>query len=99
MRVPQLMEEEITERLPQMPGWARVGSAIVRTYQFQGFRQAIAFVAQVAEAAESADHHPDIDIRYKKVTLSLTTHDAGGLTTNDFDLAAVCDALVGEGAQ
>ncbi len=99
MRVPRLTEEGIRERLAQVPGWTRTGEAIARTYQFQGFRQAMAFVARVAEAAEAADHHPDMDIRYRKVTLLLTTHDSGGLTTNDFDLAAVCDALAGEGAQ
>ncbi len=95
MRMPRLMEEQIKERLAEVPGWVRMGEEIARTYQFKSFRQATAFVACVAEAAESADHHPDIDIRYKKVTLLLTTHDAGGLTKNDFDLAAACDALAG----
>lgn len=93
MRVPRLTDEEIGERLARVPEWARTAAVIVRTYQFAGFRQAIAFVVQVADAAEEADHHPDIDIRYRKVTLLLTTHDSGGLTTNDFDLAAACDAL------
>ena len=97
MRVPRLAEEEIEERLVQVPGWTRAGEAITRTYAFKSFRQAVAFVVQVAEAAEEADHHPDIDIRYRNVTLLLTTHDSGGLTTNDFDLAAACDALAGEG--
>ena len=93
MRVPRLTEEEIGECLAQVPEWARMGNAIARMYQFKSFRQAVAFVVQVADAAEDADHHPDIDIRYRKVTLSLTTHDVGGLTTNDFELATVCDAL------
>ncbi len=95
MRVPRLMEEQILEDLARVPEWARVGEAITRTYAFKSFRQAIAFVVQVADAAEEADHHPDIDVRYRKVTLLLTTHDAGGLTTNDFALAAACDALAG----
>lgn len=98
MRVPRLTDEEIGERLVQVPEWGRVGEAIARTYQFKSFRQAMAFVAQVADAAEEADHHPDIDIRFRKVTLLLTTHDCGGLTTNDFDLAAACDALAGGGS-
>ena len=95
MRVPRLTEEDINARLPEVPQWARVGEAITRTYSFKSFRAAVAFVVQVAEAADTADHHPDIDIRYRKVTLALTTHDAGGLTGNDFALAAVCDALAG----
>lgn len=96
MRVPRLLEEKIAECLVQVPEWARVGEAIARTYSFKSFRRAMAFVARVAEAAESADHHPDIDIRYRNVTLLLTTHDAGGLTVNDFQLAAACDALAGD---
>ena len=95
MRMPLLTDEEIGECLAQVPEWARAGQAIGRTYQFKSFRQAVAFVVQVADAAENADHHPDIDIRYRKVTLLLTTHDSGGLTVNDFELAAACDALAG----
>lgn len=97
MRVPRLTDEEIGERLAQVPEWARVGEAIGRMYSFGSFRQAIAFVGQVADAAEEGDHHPDIDIRYRKVTLILTTHDVGGLTVKDFELAAACDALADEG--
>lgn len=93
MRVPLLTEEEIAGHLAEVPGWARVGEAIKRTYRFAGFRAAIAFVCQVAEAAEDADHHPEIDVRYKNVTLLLRTHDVGGLTRLDFRLAAVCDQL------
>lgn len=93
MRVPRLTEEEITEHLGRVPNWARNGAEIVRTYRFASFPAAIAFVIQVAAAAENADHHPEIDVRYKKVTLSLTTHDSRGLTRLDFALAAACDAL------
>ena len=93
MRRPRLTEEEIAEASARLPGWTRVGETIMRTYSSKSFRQAIAFVTQVADAAEEADHHPDIDIRYRKVTLSLTTHDAGGLTVNDFALASACDSL------
>lgn len=72
---------------------------ISRTYSFAGFALAMEFVNRVAEAAESVNHHLDIDIRHRNVTLLLTTHDTGGLTTNDFQMAAACDALAGEGAQ
>ena len=95
MRVPRLTDEEIRERLASVPEWTRVGDAITRTFAFKSFRLAVAFVVQVADAAEDMDHHPEIDVRYRKVTLALTTHDAGGLTVNDFALAATCDALAG----
>ena len=95
MRTVRLSQEEIAEELARASGWSRTGEAIARTYSFKSFRQAVAFVVQVADAAENADHHPDIDIRYRKVTLLLTTHDSGGLTVNDFELAAACDALAG----
>ncbi len=93
MRVPRLTEDKIAERLTRVPEWVRVGEAIMRTYSFKSFRLAVAFVGRVADAAEEADHHPDINVRYKKVMLSLTTHDSLGLTTNDFDLAVACDEL------
>ena len=93
MRVPKLAEEEIQSRLAALPGWTRQESAIRRTYLFPSFREAIAFVAAVAEAAEEADHHPDIDIRYRTVTLALTTHDVRGLTVKDMALAAQADRL------
>jgi 4a-hydroxytetrahydrobiopterin dehydratase len=82
-----LSDAEIAERLTRLPDWERRGGAIRRTYSFTDFKGAMAFVNRVAELAESLDHHPDIDIRYSKVTLALSTHDAGGLTARDFDLA------------
>lgn len=99
MRVPRLTEKEIAEQLARLPEWTRAGGVISRTYTFPGFVQAIAFVNQVAEAAETADHHPDIDVRFRRVMLALMTHDSGGLTRRDFELAAACDALAGEGEQ
>lgn len=93
MRVPKLPEDEITRRLAALPDWTREGDTIRRAYRFPDFARAVAFVNAVAEAAEEADHHPDIDIRYSKVTLALTTHDARGLTANDMDLAARADRL------
>jgi 4a-hydroxytetrahydrobiopterin dehydratase len=82
-----LTETEIRERLAQVAGWERRGQEITRTFAFPDFKDAIAFVNRVAALADAMDHHPDIDIRYSKVTLTLTTHDAGGLTGRDFALA------------
>jgi 4a-hydroxytetrahydrobiopterin dehydratase len=82
-----LSEAEITERLARLPDWERHGNQIRRTFEFADFGGSMTFVNRVAELAEAMDHHPDIDIRYAKVTLALSTHDAGGLTARDFDLA------------
>lgn len=79
-------------RLAQLDGWTRTGDAIVKEYRFGGFAAAIAFVERVAGLAEARDHHPDILVRYDRVTLTLTTHAARGLTARDFDLAAEIDA-------
>jgi 4a-hydroxytetrahydrobiopterin dehydratase len=87
-----LTETEIKERLARVPGWERRGREISRTWTFADFKAAMAFVNRVAELAEAANHHPDIDIRYSKVTLALSTHDAGGLTARDFALAESIDA-------
>ena len=83
----RLPEDEIARRLASVPGWERAGEWLQRTYKFETFPAAIAFVYHVAETAEALDHHPDITIEYTKVTLRLTTHDAGGLTAADFTLA------------
>ena len=91
MRAPKLSEDEIAEHLQRLPGWTRQGEAITKTYAFADFSHAMSFVNQVAETAEDVQHHPDMDIRYGRVTLALTTHDSGGLTLNDVDLAAACD--------
>lgn len=82
-----LSDAEIAERLSGLQGWARKGTSIQRTFSFDDFEGSMAFVNHVAELAEAADHHPDIDIRYSEVTLTLSTHDAGGLTERDFALA------------
>jgi len=84
---------QIKTALPSVPDWKKKGSAITRTYQFKDFPAAIKFVDKLARVAEKAWHHPDIDIRWNKVTLVLTTHDAGGLTRKDFNLAKQFDAL------
>ena len=77
----------------KVPDWKLQGAAIVRTFQFKDFPAAIRFVDAAAELAEQAWHHPDIDIRWNKVTLTLSTHDAGGLTKKDFVLARKFDEL------
>jgi 4a-hydroxytetrahydrobiopterin dehydratase len=74
-----------------VPQWTQNGEIISRTFEFADFAGAMKFVNTVAELAEQAQHHPDVDIRWNKVTLALTTHDAGGLTEKDFALARACD--------
>jgi 4a-hydroxytetrahydrobiopterin dehydratase len=88
-----LTDSEIAARLPDVPRWRRNASAIECVYEFADFPAAVAFVNRVAEAAERAWHHPDIDIRWNKVHLLLTTHDSGGLTAKDFELAAEFDRI------
>jgi 4a-hydroxytetrahydrobiopterin dehydratase len=89
----KLTPNEIKQALRSVSGWKKQGKAIRRTYQFKDFPGAIRFVNAIARAAEKAWHHPDIDIRWNKVTLALTTHDAGGLTGKDFELARWFDGL------
>jgi 4a-hydroxytetrahydrobiopterin dehydratase len=88
----KLTEKEIAESLKKVPGWQRKGDEILRLYIFSGFVAAMAFVNHVADLAERMDHHPDILIQYKKVTLTLSTHSEGGLTDLDFTLAQNIDA-------
>lgn len=90
----RLSDAEIDAGLASMAGWRRSGAAIHKTYQLASFPAAVAFVTQVAFLAEAAAHHPDIDIRWRKVTLTLTTHDAGGLSAKDLALAAQIDEIV-----
>ena len=89
----KLTDEQISERLASVPQWSKTGDSITRTYEAPSFLEGIAFVQNVAEIAEAKDHHPDIDIRYNRVTLTLSTHDQGGLTGWDFDVAEAVDAL------
>lgn len=86
-----LSDIAIQRELGSLPGWSRRGDVLTRIYQFRNFAESMDFVNRVADAAESADHHPDIDIRYSKVTLVLSTHSAGGITQNDLDLAKAID--------
>jgi len=89
----KLTAQQIKAALTRMPKWRRRGVVIARTYEFKDFPAAIRFVNAVARLAEKAGHHPDIDIRWNQVTLTLTTHDEGGLTEKDFDLAKKFDRL------
>ena len=91
--MPPLSQSEIETRLKSVPAWRIEGGELTRTIPHQDFRAALAFVNNVGDLAEKAGHHPDIDIRYNKVRLALVTHDAGGLTSKDFDLAASVDKL------
>jgi 4a-hydroxytetrahydrobiopterin dehydratase len=79
--------------MQSLPGWTTDGTKLSRTYQFKNFVEAIGFVNRLVEPAETANHHPDIAISYNKVTISLTTHDAGGLTQQDFKLAQIISQL------
>ncbi len=88
-----LTETQISQKIQTLPGWKTNGQEISRTFQFSDFIAAMDFVNKLVEPAEAAGHHPDIAISYNKVTISLTTHDAGGLTDKDFALAATISEL------
>ena len=91
--MPKLGEKEIQDRLKKLKGWTIEKGQLHKIYSFKDFREAMGFVTRVALNAEPMDHHPDIDIRYNKVVLNLSTHSAGGLTEKDFALASEIDAV------
>ena len=93
-RPPRLDDSSITAKLRSLPGWTRAGETIVRTFTFAGFPDAVDFVQRLVEPAESLNHHPDVDIRYNRVVVTLSTHDQGGLTELDLSLAALVDGAV-----
>ena len=82
-----LTDAEIQQALASLPKWQRQGKAIQRVFEFPDFKAAMQFVNKIADAAEQANHHPDIDIRYNKVTMALVSHDAGGVTQRDIKMA------------
>jgi 4a-hydroxytetrahydrobiopterin dehydratase len=90
-----LSDTEVKAALADVPGWELAGADIVKEYKFKDFVGAMAFVNRVADRAEAANHHPDIDIRWNTVTLTLSTHSEGGLTQLDIELAHRVDALLG----
>jgi len=96
MKVKKLDERELQAAVAKLPKWSLTGGEIVRELSFKDFAHAMVFVNGVAELAEGANHHPDIDIRYNKVRLALVTHDSGGITQNDIELAAAIDETVPE---
>jgi len=87
----RLSDIAIQRELGNLPGWSRRGEVITKTFQFRDFLTGIDFVTAVAKAADAADHHPDMDIRYTKVTCALSTHSAGGITQKDLDMARKID--------
>ncbi len=91
--MPALTTKQSSLHLKAVPNWSKRAKAILRTFKFDGFLDSIAFVNRIAKRAEKMNHHPDIDIRFDNVTLTLTTHDEGGITEKDFDLARQCDEV------
>ena len=94
-RPARLSDDEVNAALASLPDWERDGDEIVKTYACPSFPDAIAFVVRIGFFAEKADHHPDLDIRWRNVRVALTTHDAGGLTQLDVDLATAIDGVAG----
>jgi 4a-hydroxytetrahydrobiopterin dehydratase len=86
----------IQRELGGLPGWSRRGNSLTKTYRFPTFPAGITFVTRVADVAESMDHHPDIDIRHTRLTFTLSTHDVGGITSNDLALAREIERLASE---
>lgn len=91
-----MTQDEAAARLRELDGWSLEGSSIRKQYVFSGFPDAVDFVARLVPHAEAADHHPDITINYRRVTLVYTTHSAGGLTPKDFDGARMADRVAAE---
>jgi 4a-hydroxytetrahydrobiopterin dehydratase len=91
--MPALTTEQVNVHLKAIPDWSKRAQIICRTFKFDEFMTGIAFVRRIAKQAQKINHHPDIDIRFDKVTLTLTTHDEGGITEKDFTLARQCDEV------
>jgi 4a-hydroxytetrahydrobiopterin dehydratase len=90
-----LTDPEIKQSLGKLKGWKQSGTAIQRVFEFRDFKMAMQFVNRIADAAEQANHHPDIDIRYNKVTMALVSHDAGGVTEKDVAMAERINQIAG----
>jgi 4a-hydroxytetrahydrobiopterin dehydratase len=88
-----LSQEEIDRRLKEVPGWTLEGRTIKKQFVFAGFPEAVNFITRLVPNAEASDHHPDITINYRRVTLAYSTHSEGGLTHKDFDGARMADAV------
>ncbi len=87
----RLTDDEIDRALGSLPGWSRQGDALVRQFTFDGFPGAVAFVSRLVAPAEAADHHPDVTINYRRVTVSYSTHSEGGVTDKDLAGARTAD--------
>jgi 4a-hydroxytetrahydrobiopterin dehydratase len=90
-----LTDAEIKQTLGNLKGWQQNGKAIQRIFEFPDFKAAMQFVNRIADAAEQANHHPDIDIRYNKVTMALVSHDSGGVTQRDVRMAEKINQIAG----
>ena len=88
-----LTTKQVSLRLKAIPNWSKRAQTILRTFKFEGFLKSMDFVNRIARKAQKINHHPDINIRFNKVTLKLTTHDEGGITKKDFSLARQCDVV------
>ena len=97
--MPALHSKQVKLHLHAVPHWSKRAQTILRTYKFEGFLKGIDFVSQVAKKAQKMNHHPDIDIRFDQITLTLTTHDEGGITEKDFSLAKQCDEIFSKFSQ
>jgi 4a-hydroxytetrahydrobiopterin dehydratase len=91
--MPALHSKEIKLHLQAVPDWSKRAQTIFRTFKFEGFLKGIDFVDRIAAKAQKMNHHPDIDLRFDQVTLTLSTHDEGGITEKDFSLARQCDEV------
>jgi 4a-hydroxytetrahydrobiopterin dehydratase len=94
--MPVLPDDEIRQQLGDLPDWALADGKIAREYRLEDFRQTVAFVVRIAFEAEAANHHPDLDLRYNRLHVSLSTHSEGGVTAKDLDLARAIEALAPE---
>jgi len=93
MAAPVLSDIEIQRALGNLPGWSRRANVMTKSYTMPTFMHGISFITRIADAAEAAQHHPDIDIRYTKIVIALSTHDSGGLTQKDIDMAGTIERL------
>lgn len=89
-----LPPDQVDQRLRHLPGWRLDGRSIRKEFTFAGFPEAVAYVSRLVEPAEAADHHPDLEIHYRRVVVTFTTHSAGGLTVKDFEGAMAAEAAV-----
>ncbi|MDG6954786.1 MAG: 4a-hydroxytetrahydrobiopterin dehydratase [Nitrososphaerota archaeon] len=98
--MPRLLDRsEVDAKLKRLDGWKREGGFITKTYEFEEFMDGIAFIGEVARVAEEQEHHPDIHLRYTKITLALQTHSAGGVTAWDFGLATAIEKAARAGVK